>query len=350
MKGSELRKIQEKIGYKFENPKLLRQAFTRKSYNGGCHNDVMEFLGDRILDFAVAKDFYELYGRINNKEEFSCTKKVGELNKIDCGLVKNTNLADKIMELGFTKHIQTSTKKEKTQMKTKADLFEAVLCAVAIDSGWNIDKIQQVYHAMMYSHGNLAALSGETDISQGEYIDYFETELWKHNLFNTDYSYTQDSYISRCSFILNLNGKFCKITGSGTNEHEAKCAACERGYKIIRLILCKEFAEDESYIDQLYLLQNCGFASKIEIHFEYYPALSKQDADLWRCFGCLADSDTEFCAEESEMIEAREAVCRAILCDLLGIPDDEEIEPESDSEVHGNGLLKLILSKYADVA
>lgn len=78
------------------NKRLLQQAFTRKSYaviRGRQHNDVMEFFGDRILDFAVTKDFYDQYGRVDNKNEFICSKSTGELSREDCNLVKNTNLA-----------------------------------------------------------------------------------------------------------------------------------------------------------------------------------------------------------------------------------------------------------------
>ena len=48
MTDGELKFIQEQLEYDFYKPKLLRQAFTRKSYseegNGAHHNEVLEFL------------------------------------------------------------------------------------------------------------------------------------------------------------------------------------------------------------------------------------------------------------------------------------------------------------------
>ena len=53
-----LDEVQDKIGYQFDNPDLLLQAFTRSSYStqyGGENNEVLEFIGDRVLDYFVIK-------------------------------------------------------------------------------------------------------------------------------------------------------------------------------------------------------------------------------------------------------------------------------------------------------
>ena len=58
MEKQDLKEIQRKIGYQFNNIALLFQAFTRKSYSnqfGGENNEVLEFLDDEILDFYVKK-------------------------------------------------------------------------------------------------------------------------------------------------------------------------------------------------------------------------------------------------------------------------------------------------------
>ena len=53
---SDFSKIEQTIGYTFENKDLLQQAFVRKSYSeehGGQNNEVLEFIGDKALDFSV---------------------------------------------------------------------------------------------------------------------------------------------------------------------------------------------------------------------------------------------------------------------------------------------------------
>ena len=379
LKDSQLKKIQKKIGYTFNNPTLLRQAFMRKSYAvKHCKKDgeVLEFFGDRILDFAVMRDFFEQYGRINNKGEFSSAQTVGELCKMDIELVKNAHLAEKIQMLGLTKFIAVGSNSEKYSLKTKADIFEAILDAVAVDSDWNLSKIQSVYHYMMYSHDCIFdeqfCLESEIEnpapqaVLPKNYIDSFETEIWKYHIFKTETAYKKRENGSVCSFMMKVNEKFCKITGFGANDHEAKMKASERGYRILRLICANEIFDDISCVDQLYLLQNCGYLGELDFHYELFPAKSKAEDDVWKCYGSLSESKNEFVAEDASRDGTQETVVGAILLDALGIAETSECDSdekadspvgdfsssgcESLSVVRGEGLLKLILSKYEAAA
>ena len=63
--------IQAHIDYRFKNTDLLEQAFIRKSYteeNGGANNEVLEFIGDKVLDFAVVKFLSDKFGFFSHKE------------------------------------------------------------------------------------------------------------------------------------------------------------------------------------------------------------------------------------------------------------------------------------------
>lgn len=58
MTANDMQFIQDQIGYRFKNLDLLRQAFVRRSYseeNGGENNEVLEFIGDKVLDFVIVK-------------------------------------------------------------------------------------------------------------------------------------------------------------------------------------------------------------------------------------------------------------------------------------------------------
>ena len=58
MEQNDLIFIQSQIGYTFNNLDLLQQAFTRRSYseeNGGENNEVLELIGDKVLDFCGVK-------------------------------------------------------------------------------------------------------------------------------------------------------------------------------------------------------------------------------------------------------------------------------------------------------
>ena len=77
MKQFDLVNIQRQIGYEFKNLDLLQQAFTRRSFseeNGGENNEVLEFIGDKVLDLFVVKllitqnsNSIELYERFKSR-------------------------------------------------------------------------------------------------------------------------------------------------------------------------------------------------------------------------------------------------------------------------------------------
>lgn len=358
LKESELKKIQKKINYQFKNTKLLQQAFTRKSYSssfGGPDNEVLEFFGDRILDYAVTKDLYDRFGKINNKKGFSSSKSVGELCKIDVELVRNSNLAAQITRMEFTKYMQVFNQREKYNQKNKADIFEAILGAVALDSDWDIAAILNAYHSMTISYDKAENLLEEL---KDDYIETFETLVWKHQISKTENKITNISENYICNFSIIINGHSCWINGNGKSENEAISSAYEIGTKIIYLIIEKKFITDESYGEQLNFLHKYGFTPEPEFHFEYYPN-TKDDEELWRCYGTFPKSENEFITEDFDMADAKEQTCYALLCEILGLDFDQNVEDEtiqdcapadSEATISGQGLLKHILSMYQNVA
>ena len=358
---SQLSMIESKINYHFKNKKLLQQAFTRKSYATafGCEdNEVLEFFGDRVLDYAVMKDMYDRFGRINNQNEFYSDKTVGELSKIDSELIRNSSLADQINYKGLKKYLQVINKSERKCLKTKADLFEAILGAVAIDSGWDISSILNVYRFMFVSYGK--AKHDFTPIREN-YIDTFETLIWRHEIFKTENNIIKDDELFLCKFVMIITGVACDIKGRGKNENEAISAAYETASKLIYLVVEKQFIDDESYTNQLYLLYNYGFISEPQFHFEYYPKNSNNKKENWNCFISFPESENEYMTEGIHMVDAKEEACHVMLCEVLGIDFEQNETEESEINqnytvanpetiIRGQGLLKHILSMYKNVA
>ena len=83
MKDEQSSEIEQQIGYEFENRLLLQQAFTRKSYTDETHdgdnNEVLEFIGDKVLDMIIVKILTEYYGEINDRNEYECEYSEGKL-------------------------------------------------------------------------------------------------------------------------------------------------------------------------------------------------------------------------------------------------------------------------------
>jgi ribonuclease-3 len=49
-----------RLGHRFTDPRLGRQALTHRSY-GAPHNERLEFLGDGVLNCAIASLLYERF-------------------------------------------------------------------------------------------------------------------------------------------------------------------------------------------------------------------------------------------------------------------------------------------------
>ncbi len=158
---NELGKIEETIGYSFKDKTLLVQAFTRSSYSvdhGIPSNEVLEFIGDKVIDFVVVKEIAqkfrakhswlsedqkgsEYFTIITNKDE-------GDFTEIKKSLVSNENFSHIIDSLGLAKYMllgKSDTKnKVSEQMKVQADLLEAIIGAIAIDTKWDIKTLESV--------------------------------------------------------------------------------------------------------------------------------------------------------------------------------------------------------------
>ena len=68
--------IEKKLKIKFKDRNLLIQSLTHKSYDKNVNNEKLEFLGDRVLGFVIAKKLLELYP---NEKEGILDKKLASL-------------------------------------------------------------------------------------------------------------------------------------------------------------------------------------------------------------------------------------------------------------------------------
>ena len=126
--------LQQKLGYKFNNIKLLYNALTHSSYanevrNGITSNERLEFLGDSVLSIIVAE---YLFTNFKNIPE-------GELTKLRASLVCEKSLCTFSRELGLGKYLKLGRGEEKGGGRERnsilADAFEAVLAAIYLDGG-----------------------------------------------------------------------------------------------------------------------------------------------------------------------------------------------------------------------
>ena len=80
MKESQLAQLEKELGYSFSDASLLVRALTHVSYDrekSAGHNEVLEFLGDAVLDLAVSELLIRRYPE----------RSEGDLSRMRAGLV-----------------------------------------------------------------------------------------------------------------------------------------------------------------------------------------------------------------------------------------------------------------------
>jgi ribonuclease III len=132
-KESQLLLLQKELGYLFSDPQVLLRSLTHVSYNrgkGDYHNEVLEFLGDAVLDLAVSD---LLMSRFPEKSE-------GDLSRMRASLVNSSALAEKAAALNLGPLLRLGRGEERSGGRTKrsilAGAFEALLGGVYRDGGY----------------------------------------------------------------------------------------------------------------------------------------------------------------------------------------------------------------------
>ena len=132
--SSELEGLQKKLAYSFKDPSLMIRALTHVSYDRkktGSHNEVLEFLGDAVLDLAISD---LLIQRFPKRSE-------GDLSRMRAALVNSVALAEKANTLGLGPLLFLGKGEERSAGRNKASIlagaFEALLGGVYQDGGYD---------------------------------------------------------------------------------------------------------------------------------------------------------------------------------------------------------------------
>lgn len=366
MEQNDLIFTQSQIGYTFNNLDLLQQAFTRRSYseeNGGENNEVLEFIGDKVLDLFVVKllisqnsnavglykkhdpKFKNTLSYLTEQKSFPDENVLvsdyseAELTEFKKLLVQKKTLANRIDELGIgycllmgSGDIQQNIGQENS---VKEDLFEAILGAIAIDCNWDMEKLQNAVEIM---------LSPKSVLADGDTEDYpTMIQKWSYNKVGDiplyhfderDYQitwYTQFDGISqglgfndvlvnktKWHCLLKLSNDLPVFRGFGQTQAEAKNNVCKVAYNY----LCKqslwlsirdeiEDPNKEDAINQLETLARRGYFSIPTYEFE--QTYDKDGNPIWKSVCHIAEEGKSFSAKSSSKKDAKKSAAFKML-------------------------------------
>jgi ribonuclease III len=208
--------LEQKLGYKFNNQKLLELALKHRSL-GKNSNERLEFLGDAILNFVIAAELFRAYPK--------CLE--GELSRLRSNLVRKDSLASlaKIFNLGEHLLVGESEKKSGgiNRSSILADTLEAIIGAIYLDSDIEncSKKILEWYADKLIS----ITLTGQKDpkTELQELMQAKKLPLPQYQIIATEGKMHEQLFHVSC----HVEGLSIKTSGAGNNKQKAEQNAAE---------------------------------------------------------------------------------------------------------------------------
>lgn len=126
--------LENNLGYKFKNQKLIIEALTHKSYKQPYDNERLEFLGDAVLDLIVGEYLFFKFAKADE----------GKLSKIRAALVNENGFEKLARFIKLGDFIYLSNAEENNGGREKASIlsnaFEAVIGTIYLESGLEIAR------------------------------------------------------------------------------------------------------------------------------------------------------------------------------------------------------------------
>jgi len=128
-----LDELEQLLGHRFADRDLLRQAVRHSSAataTAGGSYQRLEFLGDAVLNHAMAEILYRSYP----------DRDQGELTRMRAHVAQAGSLATKAAELGLDRFVELGPSEEAAlgwrRQALLEDVLEALVGALALDAGW----------------------------------------------------------------------------------------------------------------------------------------------------------------------------------------------------------------------
>lgn len=136
--------LEAALGHSFRDTALARQALTHRSF-GQPNNERLEFLGDSILNCAMAAMLFERFGTLDE----------GDLSRLRSNLVKQQALVDIAGRLGLGRHLLLGEGESRSggfrRPSILGDTVEALFGAIFVDAGFEaaLAVIRKLYDPIL---------------------------------------------------------------------------------------------------------------------------------------------------------------------------------------------------------
>lgn len=219
-----LSQLETRLDYRFGEIGLLEQALTHRSHSSH-HNERLEFLGDSVLNCAVASLLFERYSRIDE----------GDLSRVRATLVKQGSLADIAQRLDLSPYLRLGEGELKSggfrRPSILADTVEAIIGAIFIDAGFDeaCRVIRRLYQPVLVGI-DPKTLGKDPKTLLQEYLQGRKLALPAYTVIATHGAAHNQVFEVQCA-IAKLE---VLVTGSGGSRRAAEQAAATQALEVLQ--------------------------------------------------------------------------------------------------------------------
>lgn len=214
---NDLDQLCRRLNYQFKNKKLLKQALTHCSV-GSSNYERLEFLGDSVLSFVIANEFFYKFPLLTE----------GELSRLRSFLVKGEMLAEVAKELDLGNFLFLGQGELKSggfrRASILADSLEALFAAIFLDS--SVLEAQRVILTLFRSRLESADLSyflKDAKTQLQEFLQANKYALPEYTLNKVEGDEHDQTFYVTCS----VQGITKIAYGKGSNRRKAEQIAAK---------------------------------------------------------------------------------------------------------------------------
>lgn len=213
--------VARQLGHSFSDPLLLRTALTHRSF-GVPNNERLEFLGDGILDCAIAAALFQRFPDLPE----------GDLSRLRANLVNQ----DALHQLAVGLNISDALRLGEGELKSGgalrpsilADALEALFGAIYLDAGFLAAQavIDKLYAPLL---GNLKPGEFQKDAKTRlqEWLQGRKRPLPRYQLLEA----TGAAHEQRFEVACEIESPFLRTVGHGSSRRIAEQVAADKALK-----------------------------------------------------------------------------------------------------------------------
>ena len=213
----DLAELERRLGHTFATPDFAAQALTHRSF-GTPHNERLEFLGDAILNCAVATLLYERFPQLPE----------GDLSRLRAALVNQSSLSEVALGLGLGDRLRLGEGELKSggfrRPSILADSLEALLGAVYLDAGFDATrKTVEFLLAERLQRAQDAPVDKDPKTELQEHLQGRRLQLPRYAVTKTEGEAHDQTFIVECV----VDDLALTATGQGASRRAAEQSAAQ---------------------------------------------------------------------------------------------------------------------------